>query len=157
MKSSGKALKVKSESEVAQSCLTLHNHMDYSLPGSSAHGIFQPSILEWVAISFSRDLPNPGIEPGSPTLWADALPSKPPGKALLWTKLVEVTEFQLSYLKSYNVMLFKCCTQYASKYEKLSSGHMTRNGPFSSQLQRRTMPKNVQTIVQLHSFHMLAR
>ena len=43
-----------SESEVAQSCLTLCNCMDCSLPGSSVHGIFQARILEWVAISFSR-------------------------------------------------------------------------------------------------------
>ena len=37
-------------------------------------------MLEWIAISFSRDLPDPGIEPGSPALQADALPSEPPGK-----------------------------------------------------------------------------
>ena len=42
------------ESEVAQSCPTLCNPMDCSLPGSSIHGIFQARILEWVAISFSR-------------------------------------------------------------------------------------------------------
>ena len=42
------------ESEVAQSCPTLCNSMDCSLPGSSVHGIFQARILEWVAISFSR-------------------------------------------------------------------------------------------------------
>ena len=41
-------------SEVAQSCLTLCNPMDCSLPGSSVHGIFQTRILEWVAISLSR-------------------------------------------------------------------------------------------------------
>ena len=41
------------ESEVARSCLTLHDPMDYSLPGSSIYGIFQARILEWVAISFS--------------------------------------------------------------------------------------------------------
>ena len=41
-------------SEVAQSCLTLCNPMDCSLPGSSIHGIFQARILEWIAISFSR-------------------------------------------------------------------------------------------------------
>ena len=40
-------------SEVPQSCLTLCNPMDCSLPGSSVHGIFQARILEWVAISFS--------------------------------------------------------------------------------------------------------
>ena len=45
--------KVKSESEVAQSCPTLSNPMDCSLPGSSAHGIFQATVLEWGAIAFS--------------------------------------------------------------------------------------------------------
>ena len=43
-----------SESEVAQSCLTLCDPMDCSLPGSSVHGIFQARVLEWVAIAFSR-------------------------------------------------------------------------------------------------------
>ena len=46
-------MKVKSESEVAQSCPTLHDPMDWSLPGSSIHGIFQARVLEWVAIAFS--------------------------------------------------------------------------------------------------------
>ena len=46
-------MKVKSESEVAQSCLTLSDPMDCSLPGSSAHGILQTGVLEWGAISFS--------------------------------------------------------------------------------------------------------
>ena len=41
-----------SESEVAQSCPTLSNPMDCSLPGSSVHGIFQAGVLEWVAIAF---------------------------------------------------------------------------------------------------------
>ena len=43
-----------SESEVAQSCWTLWDPMDCSLPGSSVHGIFQAIVLEWIAISFSR-------------------------------------------------------------------------------------------------------
>ena len=65
--------------------------MDCSLPGSSIHGIFQPRVLEWVGISFSRDLPDAGIEPGSPTLQADALPSEPPGKPLtVWTMLIKL-------------------------------------------------------------------
>ena len=46
-------IKLKSESEVAQSCLTLHDPMDCSLPGSSIHGIFQARVLEWGAIAFS--------------------------------------------------------------------------------------------------------
>ena len=46
-------MNVKSESEVAQSCSTLSDLMDYSLPGSSVHGIFQERVLEWDAIAFS--------------------------------------------------------------------------------------------------------
>ena len=119
-----------SESEVAQSCPTLCDPVDCSLPGSSVYGILQTTMLEWVAISFSKtglkvkvkslsrvrlfatlwtvahqaplsmgfsrqdywsglpfpspgDLPDPGIEPRSPTLQADALPSAPPGKPVL--------------------------------------------------------------------------
>ena len=47
-------MKVKSQSEVAQSCPTLSDPMDCSLPGSSVHGIFQARVLEWGAIAFSR-------------------------------------------------------------------------------------------------------
>ena len=46
-----------SESEVAQLCLTLGDPMDYSLPGSSIHGIFQARVLEWVATAFSENSP----------------------------------------------------------------------------------------------------
>ena len=48
-------MKVKSESEVAQSCPTLRNSMDCSLSGSSVHGIVQARVLEWGAIAFSED------------------------------------------------------------------------------------------------------
>ena len=48
-----------SESEVAQLCLTLCDHMDCSLPGSSIHGIFQARVLEWIAISFSSGSSQP--------------------------------------------------------------------------------------------------
>ena len=47
-------MKVKSESKVAQSCPTLSDPMDCSLPGSSIHGIFQARVLEWGAIAFSE-------------------------------------------------------------------------------------------------------
>ena len=47
---------------VTQLCLTLCDPMDCSPPGSSVHGIFQARIMEWVAISFSGDLPDPGKE-----------------------------------------------------------------------------------------------
>ena len=46
-------MKAKSESEVAQLCPTLSDPMDYSLPGSSVHGIFQARVLEWGATAFS--------------------------------------------------------------------------------------------------------
>ena len=55
------------------------------------------------------------------------------------------------------MMLLKCCTQFASKFGKLSSGHRTGKGQFSFQSQRKAMPKNAQTTTQLHSSHMLAK
>ena len=75
----------KKGNEVAQSCPTLCNPVDCSLPGSSVHGILQARVLLWVAISFSRDLPNPGTEPGSPAFQAYYLPSEPPGKPVIIT------------------------------------------------------------------------
>ena len=54
-------------------------------------------------------------------------------------------------------MLWKCCTQYASKFEKLNSGHRTGKGQFPFQSQRKAMPKNAQTITKLHSSHRLVK
>ena len=96
-------MKVKRESEVAQSCLTLSDPMDCSLPSPSVHGIFQARVLEWGAIAFSEycrrllfpspgDLPDPGIEPGSPALQADSLPAELPGKRLYVTVACFMTE-----------------------------------------------------------------
>ena len=64
-------------------------------------------------------------------------------------------EFQLSYFKSWKMMLWKGCTQYASKFGKLSRGHRTGNGQFSFQSQRKAIPKNAQTTTQSHSSHTL--
>ena len=55
-------MKVKSESKVAQLCLTLSDPMDCSLSGSSVHGIFQARVLEWVAIAFSDGQPRQHIK-----------------------------------------------------------------------------------------------
>ena len=66
-------------------------------------------------------------------------------------------EFQLSYFKSWKMMLWKCFTQYASKFGKFNSGHKMGKGQFSFQSQRKAMPKNVQTTSQLHSSHTLAK
>ena len=60
--------------KVAQSCPTFCDPVDCTV-----HGILQARILEWVTFSFSRDLPNPGIKPRSPTLQADSLPAEPQG------------------------------------------------------------------------------
>ena len=63
---------------VVQSCLTLSDPMD--LPGFSVDEISHARILEWIAISFSRDPSNQGVEPGSPALHVDSLQTEPPGK-----------------------------------------------------------------------------
>ena len=122
---------------VAQSCPTLCVPVDCSLPGSSVHGILQERILEWVAISFSRGSSQSRdrnqvfcIAGRFFTIWATR--------------------------KAYNAVKVYS-TQYVSKFGKLSSGHRTRKGWFSSQSQRRLMPKNVQTTARLHLFHMLSR
>ena len=67
---------------------TLCDPMNCSLPDSSVHGILQARILEWIAIPFSRDLPNPVVEPGSLVLQADPLLSEIQGRSTLpwWTK-----------------------------------------------------------------------
>ena len=67
-------------SKVAQLCLTLCDSMDCSLPSSSVHGIFQAEYWSGLPFPSPRDLPNPGIKPGSPALQADAVPSEPPEK-----------------------------------------------------------------------------
>ena len=67
-------------------------------PGSSIHGIFQARVLEQVAISFSKEFLDPGIEP---TLQTDALPSEPPGKSNI---IVECKALMDSYLARMKVM-----------------------------------------------------
>ena len=57
--------------EAAKLCPTLCSRVDSTPPGSSVHGIFQARILQWIAISFPGDLPDPGIKPASPALQAE--------------------------------------------------------------------------------------
>ena len=66
-------------------------------------------------------------------------------------------DLQLSSFKSWKMMLWKCCTQYARKFAKLSSGHRTGKGQFSFQSQRKAMTKNAQTMAQFHSSHTLVK
>ena len=70
------------------------------------------------------------------------------GIAKSWTRLSD---------SHFDHFTLKCCTQYVSQFGKLSSGHRAGEGQFSFQSQRRAVPKDVQTSVQLYSFHMLAR
>ena len=83
---------------VAQSCLTLFDPMDYSLPGSSLHGILQARILDWGAISTSRGFPNPGIESRSPALQADSLSSEPWGKPMMSLYAYDIIIPKLEYI-----------------------------------------------------------
>ena len=78
------SIAVKSESEVAQPCLTLCDPMDCSLPGSSIHGIFEARTLESVVNSSPGDLPTQGSNPGLPHRRQEALLSEPPGESS-WT------------------------------------------------------------------------
>ena len=71
-------VKVKSESEVAQSCPTLRDPMDCSLPGSSAHGIFQARVLEWGAIALAG-----GFFTTEPATWDGEGTSTPPQDSCL--------------------------------------------------------------------------
>ena len=68
---------------VTQSCLTLCDTMDYSLPGFSVHGMLQARMLEWVATLFQGIFQAQGLKLASPALKADSLPSEP--EALLTT------------------------------------------------------------------------
>ena len=73
-------MKVKSESEVTQSCPTLSDPMDCSLPGSSVHGIFQARVLEWGAVAFS-EFADQGSNLG-PLYWErGVLAPAPPGES----------------------------------------------------------------------------
>ena len=73
----------RSELLVAQLHMTLCDPMDWSLPGSSVHGILQARTLEWVAFPSPGDLPDPAIELQPSALQADSLPSEPPGRPSL--------------------------------------------------------------------------
>ena len=85
----------------AQSCPTLHNPMDRSLPGSSVHGISQASILEWLPFPFPEDFPDPGIEPRSPVspaLAGGSFTTEPPGKPIdgMYLTIINSIEFSPS-------------------------------------------------------------
>ena len=128
---------------VTQLCLTLCYPMDCSLPG------FCP----W---AFPGK--NTGILGCHFLLQGIFLTQESNPCLLHW----QVDSLPLSQLGSPIILIhgfiyIKCCTQYASKFGKLNSGHRTGKGQFSFQSQRKAMPKNAQTTAQLHSSHMLVK
>ena len=84
--------------EVTQSCLTLCNPVDCSLPGSSLHGILQARVLEWVAISFSRGSSQPGNQTGVSALQADSLPIELSGKCQWFVMSIQINRAVLLIL-----------------------------------------------------------
>ena len=148
-------------------CPTLSDPMDYSLPGSSIHGIFQARVLEWGVIAFSdtaelytKDFNDPDNHDGVIThLEPDILGSK------VKLALGIITMNKASGGDGIPVELFqilkddaiKVLHSICQKFGKLSSGHRTGKGQFSFQSQRKAMLKNIQTTAQLHSSHTLVK
>ena len=84
---------------VARSCPTFCDPVGFRLLGFFAHGLLRARILEWVAISFSRGLPDPGIKHASPALQADSLLSEPPGKPRALKASVKICKVLLLGIK----------------------------------------------------------
>ena len=120
-------------------------------------------VIKWLSTAFCTPRPGIGLhgtyEKGIHISLTLTISS---GVALLFLKNKQTGLFrnnwcpinytQLNDFKSWKMMLWKCCTQYASKFGKLSSSHRTG---ISFQSQRKAMPKNAQNITQLHSSHTL--
>ena len=103
------------ESEVAQSCPTLCDPMDYSLPGSSVHGIFQARVREWVAISFSRGSSQPRDRTRISrtagrrfTVWATRAEIK-------WKKVKLLRDKAIDHLKFQRLFLFLSLTEFSKQ------------------------------------------
>ena len=90
------------ELKVTQSCPTLCTPMDYTV-----HGILQATIVEWVAYPFSSDLPNQGIDPGSPALQEDSLPTQLSGKPLM-CKFIHMCVYRYMYVYKCSVHIYNC-------------------------------------------------
>ena len=115
---------------------------------------------EYTGELYKKDLHDPDNHNGVIThLEPDTLECEVKGtlESITTNKASGGDEFQLNYFKSWKMMLWKCCTQYASKFGNLSSGHRTGKGQLSFQSQRKAMPKNAQTTAQLHSSHTLVK
>ena len=92
-----------------QLCLTLLDPIDCSWLGSSVHGFSRQEYWSGLPFPPPGDLPNPGIEPGSPALQADSLPSDLPGKPIMWKVSIKLIYFLSHYLKQLFIHLFWLC------------------------------------------------
>ena len=109
---------------VSQSCLTLCNPMNCT----SVHGILQARILEGLLFPSPGDLPDPGIQPGSPALQADSLPSEPPRKPCMYVCMhIYIEMFHKSdiHFYVYGSLTFSSCPLLSFVVTKsTSSQHM---------------------------------
>ena len=131
-----------SESEVAQSCLTLCDPMDSGLHQAPLSMGFSRQEY-WSGLPFPSpgNLPDPGIEPRSPTLEADALPSEPPGKSKIGIK-IQLSDNQLS-----NPSLHYCLgCSFKSLDNRDNSVHTLKEQHISIQLNILTMSSNSYSI-----------
>ena len=149
-------VKVKSESEVTQSCPTLSDPMDCSLPGSSVHGIFQARVLEWGAVAFSKSMT---------TLWilSTFAPICKFTSALLIAYLWVLREFSFSQmwkctgslihywfkLKFWHVLILNLCNSNHFNFKKLS---LTRSDFSWMSLYNHTLPVLLNQLNNLNRF-----
>ena len=87
----------------AKSLQTLCDPMDCSSPGPSVHGILQARMLEWVAIPFPGDLPDPGTKPGSPALQADFLCLSHQGSPMKYYSAIKRNAFESVLMRWMNL------------------------------------------------------
>ena len=113
---------------VTQTCLTLCNLTDCRPSCSSVHGILQARILEWVAIPFSRGLPDPGIELGSPALQVDSLPQSPRGSPYSGeSSFLKRKEKEMRFLLLYFLLFIQLCWVLVVACRIFSCGMQTLN------------------------------
>ena len=100
--------------------------MDYNPPGSSVHGIFQVRTLEWVAVSFSKDLPNPGMDqvsPVSPALADELFIAEPAGKPYIYVYTyvyIYIYQFACTHIHIHIYV-----PSFSFNFQKKSSGYLS--------------------------------
>ena len=142
-------------SEVTQSCPTLCDPMDYSLQTPLSMGFSRQEYWSGLPFPSPGDLTDPGIEPGSPALWADALPSEPPGKSP-WSQ--KQMQLQPEHTSWDNVKLTSYCTSrrtinkvnwQPTEQEKIFANHVFYMGWYPKYIYKNTynsIAKNKPTI-----------